>query len=330
MLDNTTIFLFSEVPREIAPPFRKKIYNYDDLIANFALANTYEIFVSVYSYTRYTITIDKIFIDIDNGYTTEMYSRFQKACSILSDNNIPYIPVASGKKGFHLYIPLIPKTYTNFSDASNDLRDATHAIISLTNLYDTTFNEEKEESEVHLIPDNQIIGDIRRMTRLPNSIRSDNNRNSFCTYLPQEVYNISLQDVIKHIKRCNVYNYDLSNIPDIKDIQKFGIDYDLRSVRFNSDSAVIFDNLEKIDKDGIMLLIRPKIAQAISVPNPTHIARVASTVELIYLGFSNEEIINFYKGLSWIDFDESITSYFIDEIRSKNFKPYSNSKLNLL
>ena len=326
-MDTTTIYLFSGLPRQVAPPYRRKIFSFSELLSFFSLSNTHEIFTSVYSFFEGKITIDKIFIDIDGGYTEELYNRFCLACENLNNSKIPFIPVVSGIKGFHLYIPLIPKEYENNQNALNDLYYATHSIISEAGLYDIIV--EDNIKKVNIIPDKQIIGDIHRICRIPNSIRSDYDRSSFCTYLPQEFFKeMSLVDVISHMKSCHSYTYDFKNLKSIEDTIRLGVKYDLYSMNHKNNTQEVFE--QDYDEDDMLTFLRPILKSAISVRNPTHIARVASTTELIYLGYSDKEIIEFYRSLDWIDFDESRTTYHVREVRGKKLLPFSNSKLQYI
>ena len=59
-------------------------------------------------------------------------------------------------------------------------------------------------------------------------------------------------------------------------------------------------------------------------PEPRHDVRVASTGDLIDAGFSTNEIVDMYRKLNWIDWNEELTRYQIEHCKPIH---YSKKKL---
>jgi len=73
-------------------------------------------------------------------------------------------------------------------------------------------------------------------------------------------------------------------------------------------------------------ILRPCLYRAVNIPNPLHISRVASTVDLLQF-FSPEQIAGFYEQLQWLDWSKPTTLYQIRTL--SKYKTYSCGYLRL-
>ena len=173
-MDKTTLKLFGRTPREIATPKRWVVNNLKDF--KFFVKNNngfYDCYTSVYP-SNYLIS--EIFFDNDYGNVLEdtkrMYSWFL-------DNRYQCIPVVSGKKGYHLHFITKPKIYGK--DAKLLLTKSTFSIIK--QIFGSFKQETKGESRILrtkngiIAPDPAVCGDIRRLCRIPNTLRPPENLN---------------------------------------------------------------------------------------------------------------------------------------------------------
>ena len=72
-------------------------------------------FLSFVNRKPFQIEISKIFLDFDskNDPPIDALEDVRKVIDYYDEIGIPYLPVHSGRKGFHVYVPLKPKVYTN-------------------------------------------------------------------------------------------------------------------------------------------------------------------------------------------------------------------------
>jgi len=81
------------------------------------------------------------------------------------------------------------------------------------------------------------------------------------------------------------------------------------------------------DNETLRLVLRPCLYRLITVEEPRHHVRVASTVDLLRADFTPNQILEIYRSLKWKDWNEEITRYQIEHC-----KPivYSKRKLKQL
>jgi hypothetical protein len=201
VIDITTRLLFGEFPREVGTPVRQTIYSekqFEDFIARHNGKS--DCFVSVYPNN---LKITEIFFDFDGagalGDAKQLYT-------FLTERGYPVIPVASGKKGYHLHVLV----KGNGGD-KEQLRLVAWSIIY------TAFGEKRPTV------DEKVVGDLRRLCRIPNTLRPPENLN-YCTYLPPNVFvKMTERDVAEHIKSPHHYEYDMVGIPTLSELgEEFG------------------------------------------------------------------------------------------------------------
>lgn len=318
-LDPTTLFLFDSYPREVSDK-RQKIFNTHQLIQYIQNNNGLDehTFTSVYSLE---FIIDKIFIDIDGNLD---YAK--SLCRYLLTENIQHIPIASGKKGYHIYIPLKPQLYTN---TKQKLYTVT------THILEQTYSKLILQNLLHQdIIDPHLIGNIRGMCRIPNTLRPPHNL-TYCTYLPQNFFHYTEQDIQKHIKQPHFYNYNINTetLPTLDTlIQKYNINietYVTKNGNHNGNGTKLQTSISTITdiKQYLKNILRPCLYTYIIRQNPTHNARVVTTIDLLQF-FNQHQISEIYSKLNWLDYDEQTTLHQIEYC--SRYQPYGCKRLRQL
>ena len=327
-MDRTTLSLFGRFPREVANPNRWLVNSIPEMRRFIDYNNGItDIYVSLYS-SNYVI--DKIYFDFDYG--PSVLDDTKKVYKWLMDKDYSVIPVVSGKKGYHLYAITKPKIYG--VQAKLLLTKATYSIIkSVFGSFRQEVHIKPDGKQVRVLrnseriigPDPTCIGDVRRITRVPNTLRPPENLN-YCTYLPPDDFlKMTEADVIDHMKEKHSYTYkiDYSFAPLLTDFE-FDLDKKIEAKQWESigcSSTIATSNpnlfLEQI--------IRPCLYRHIISIHPSHDVRVATTIDLLNFGYSPEEILDLYSTLGWEDFEEGLC---LSQIKScKKYEPYSCSKL---
>lgn len=197
MLDQTTLFLFSPYEREVASPTRQPIKGFEQF-QNFV--DTHDGLTDCYAdlYTQpFTGVIDKIYFDFD-GVSNGMEEALPYAQAfyrfLVGIKKLNVIPVASGKKGFNLYVILKEQSYPN---AKQLLHDVAYSLIVECFGKVSQFTHIDKEGREHptlvkvdengkpteiICIDPKIIGDVRRFSRIPNTLRPPEN-NAYCVPL---------------------------------------------------------------------------------------------------------------------------------------------------
>lgn len=310
-IDPITRRLFSPFDREVGNPKRKRIYSLSDFIFFVERNNGIrDCYVSLYAMNG---VIDKIFFDLDSDSgLSGCLEDARRLYSWMVDEGYDVIPVLSGKKGFHFYLLLKPMKYP---DSKLLLRRATYGI--LCEVFGTGEGKIKTASV-----DPHPIGDVRRMVRIPNTLRPPENL-TWCTYLPSDWLDMDVLELIEHMKSPHVYDYPLDGKrPTLYDFPEPPVDVtEWRPVGKTTPIRVKGHTI-------LQNVLRPCLYRhLVGDPEPPHVVRVAATIDLLNF-FTEEEIFEMYKSLGWRDWDPDITRY---QIRScKGLKPYSCKKLRQL
>ena len=290
--------LFMRVPRCVGL-YGHIVETYDDVLRYVSLHNGVEdVYVCLYD-SNYVI--DKVFFDIDSENLRRSHNAFKKLVTRLEEFGIPYIPVFSGRKGFHIYIPIKPWKPPNVETAKAVLRDV----------------QVRLGGDI-LEVDRHVFGDVRRKVRFPNTL----NVNNYCVPLPHDSVDWSLNEIITYSKQPQVIDYDLLPIDiykltDVDVIYSYD-DEDVINCRYESSPS--FKLISK--------LIRPCLAKHLLVDrDPPHMVRVNLVSELRYLGLTEDQVLSVLRDLNWVDFDESITKYQIHHVYTRKYKPLSCRKL---
>lgn len=292
--------LFNRFPREFGRG-RTTVNSYDELVRRIELHNGLrDVFVSLYD-TNFVI--DKIFFDIDSKNLNRAFFDTRILIGRIEKCGYPYIPVFSGRKGFHIYIPIMPWKAPNLETAKTILRDI----------------QEKLAGDIESA-DKHVFGDIRRLVRYPNTL----NGNNYCVPLPHDFVYWDVEKIVEYSKTRHDIEYEFDVLPSIEAMT----DLDLRDYDTNRSFKTIF----RYDLPGrfrlASRLLRPCVAQLLAVDrDPPHEIRMDLVAELMWLGWSEEKILEVIRDLNWIDFDPNITMYQIKQIFRKRYLPLSCKRI---
>jgi hypothetical protein len=305
MLDATTKFLFSSYPREIGKK-RNLVRDEEEFVTKIDMLNGVdEVFTNVNPIDG---TINKVFIDFDGKCALE---ESQKVYQYLLSKNIPAIPIASGKKGVHIYAIFRSR---KGEDNKEVLYKATKSI------FVGALGETNQSVDPH------VVGDTRRLCRIPNTLRPPENA-SYCTYLPPSKGFLEMRDkdLWWYLRGTHTYDFgeyvSSSGKPEFKDVMIPEVEN--QKVIFNTPCSNE-DIKPYMDNEHLKTLLRPCLYRLMTVEEPRHHVRVASTGELLKADFTPQEILSMYRTLRWKDFDENYTLYQI-----QHCKPISYGKHKL-
>jgi len=325
------------MPREVMALSSKKIgkrsmiYSVKEL-ERFArkYSGTHDPFVSTFSFDGEvgSAVIDKFLYDFDNEH--DPYAL--KFAKWLYDNEIPYIPVGTYFDRYHIYVLIHPQQMT-----PSELHTAQMSLIEQAGCYIKVKNENGNGEYFQPMTDTHIIGDIRRLVRIPNTARYPKEKGDpikvYCTYLPIKFFEMPKNDIYTYLKQYNTIPDSPFPLKPLEEIIK-PIDKRFRSsVRERNDIEI---ELEYIPDDPylqlIQRLLRPCIFKALMGPEPRHFIRLAATIDLRDLAFREIEIYDIYSRIGWLDFEDgSICEYQIGDIFGKrsHYRRYSCKSLRL-
>lgn len=297
---DTLSLLFPTYPRDAGNWSRTTLKSASDLRAFIALNNGINnCGVAVYDDTK---TIDKIFFDFDGK--AQGLASSQRTYDYLLDQRVPVIPVASGEDGVHLHALFPPVPFT--PESYQLLQLSTNYILAESAAYS----------------DPQCVGDLRRLCRIPNTLRPPQNK-SYCTYLPPDGFtSMSWRDIVGHCKQTHEYGYRARRG---KTLEFFSANSPLSSP--NSLPPVVYSVPREIGSPLLERLLRPCLFAGLRQSEPKQYIRVAATIDLLELGFSQAEIHDFYREFRWRDYKPDTTAYQIGNIAGKSYKRFGCYKL---
>lgn len=178
--------------------------------------------------------------------------------------------------------------------------------------------------------DQQIIGDTRRVLRVPNSQRIDSGGSTATWIIPmteQEVLDNSAHDVLlrstspKTIPKHDRY---LEDRPEME-VKEGYEDVDRESVgkvdmeERDTDSVIPYEAEWIVDN----CIAMPCVSERFKQSNPKHYVRLAGVIHLYNAGFSPGEVYNVIESLGWIDFDPDITEKMLRQIYKSGYSDMS-------
>jgi hypothetical protein len=293
------IELFNRFPREVGIK-REIVHNINEFNKYIQLNNGIKnVYTSLYDINLY---IDKVFFDIDNQDLSKAKEDTITLIKRLNEYELPYIVLFSGKKGFHVYIPTNPWQAPNLETARYVLKTIQN---SLSNGIKSV--------------DKHVIGDVRRLVRVPNTL----NKNNYCVPLPDTFIYWDVVKIIDYAKSPHDINYDVKPV-DVRQLADFDFDYIQHNIDIDLPKRWELPSSFKL----VIPLIRPCLAQKlIEDRDPPHMVRLALVTELMWLGFNQEQVYHVIRELNWKDFNPKITRYHIKHIFEHRYLPPSCSKL---
>ena len=285
----------------------------------------------------FSSVIDKLYFDLDGiekGFSQALPFA-QYFFEFLKKKGLNVVPVASGKKGFNLYVILRQQAIDNAKELLTQVQyslivecfgDVTPVTI-LDDLGQEHPSLQNKEGLIYFDP--KVLGDVRRFSRIPNTLRPPENL-TYCTYLnPDEFPSMTSSDVAKNMKQQHTFDFDLRTNIKITQVQII----ERLEERVGKTLRENMTNNLKINNNGkpntfLKHVLRPCLYRHIITTAPRHDVRVATTADLLNGGISEETIFSVYSKLAWSDFDPGITSVQITSC--KHLKSYSCSKLRQL
>jgi len=246
-------------------------------------------------------TIDKVFFDIDSHSLDRSFDAVKKLARRLEEYSLPYIPVFSGRKGFHVYIPVKAWTPPNIETAKAVLRDIQKSLAG-----------DIKEADRH------VFGDVKRKVRFPNTL----NNGCYATPLPLDFTRWTLSDIVGFAKEPHDIEYDVkpTDLLALTEMEILYRDYAEDDVTASYDSMPRFRLVSK--------LLRPCLAKYLAVEkDPPHMVRLNLVAELRYLGFTEDQVVELIGELGWRDFDERVTRYHVHHIYERKYKPLTCRRL---
>jgi len=273
--------MFFEFPREMGFPIREMVYNKEDLyrriLENNGRKNTY---ISVYSFRRTsnngtreipdynTAIIDKIFFDFDSEDCFIDTLKLHYACV---KQDLMHTIIFSGK-GFHMYV---------FVDTSV-LSNPKQALMQAQKMF---------IKKLKLVVDEHVVGDIARITRVPNTFNV--RRNRYCIPLMEEDLWKLYPEILDMAKTPR--NFFLQLIGRKKfDLTKY--DFETPQVEFQTLENGVLEYNGNINLEA--LHIPNCIKRMLQMKDPAYRDRSKVLMFLMEKGLSDSEIIKFV-GVFW-------------------------------
>lgn len=285
--------LYQNFDRKVGNPKQWIIHNFAEM-NNFILNNSGqndECYVSVCSYQNKKPIFDDLFLEEDNR-------NIKAAASIgqyYSDNDIPWIPIYSGNRGFQIHTSFQPEIVS-----SETIKKFAKEILT------ETHNE-------HTM-DDHVTGDLTRVARIPNTQRLNGN---WCIPLSYEntLNEIPFSEVLQLSKSPQFINYNITHRPSITEFVKDSKAEVLPLVIQKS-------QLQSPDKFLLRDFVRPCIYEKLCSANPSNMIRNAATRDALLLGLTPQQLLSGYSKLGWVDFDPSFSKERIDYIKERIVQGY--------
>lgn len=312
MIDGRTKELFSPWDRMVGNPIQERISSFSEFREYVKLNNGVSrcVFVSV---LPNSFVVDKIFLDFDGPLSFKTSSKLAIYLEGITDT---FYPLFSGRKGFHIHIPVKPERATE--------KKLRHATLSLLKSADV-FNQIGSAQSGRAI-DSTTIGVLAQMARVPNTMRPPENK-YWCTWLPKTFYTWTLQKIRIWSQRPHYYDNFGNNLLTLD--QLINHDYETLQKELNEQLSEELD-LEDVDfsyhsnSEELYQFFTPfmsnRIARSIAYsPNPPHKHRFIAAKALFESGFSKREVFEKFASCGWIDFSPSTTSYQLSKIDTARY-----------
>jgi len=310
MIDATTHSLFFYYPRAAHIPQIYTLKNERDFDNYVQTHNGTPrgCHVSLYDITQRPV-IDKVLFEFD-GNKAKLHLVFEEVKDLVSQfrkKKLPFIPVFSGTKGFHIYLLLKPLEM----DA-----EIAKAIIRQIQY---KFAAEADKL-VYKYLDRHKVGVVRTQIRVPNTL----NKSLFCTYLPSYFDELTMREILELASEPRHYSYDFELKKSALDLVEYHREIDT----FSHTELPVIKAPAAPRLQDLIDVIRPCVYRAVTRnPEPPHMIRVNFVSELMWLGHTPEQIYELCKQIRWRDFDEHKTKYQINHIFKNRLLPHSCRRL---
>lgn len=333
-VDDRTLDLFSPFPREVGNPYRRKIFS-EEQFREFVQLNSgvsRDVFTSVYPSSR---VVDKLFSDFDCSTKKfpdltmgEVYDDFCKFYGYLVDIGLHPLPMITGRKGYHLHLPLIPEKVTK-----QELWLATLSVLYESGLIWFDYNKDgiKEWHHSRAI-DTSTIGDIEQLCRIPNTPRAPENV-FWCTWLPSykhDIRDMSVGDTFTWAQRYHLRDDKCIRTKTVRHLITRDIDFftDFKTQHGNITSIIDFEVLSDREK-MLHSMLRPFIPNSIIArvihPEADQDSRFVTALAMLESGLSVSFVVQLLSMIGWNDWSASITKYQVEQINTNRGLRYKYS-----
>ena len=298
------------------------------------------------------VILDGLFIDLDGKFNkrhkqmfrnkyhenTKRYNEIMKRVTEINQrlsyrdmlmthlylelNDILHIVFFSGRN-FQVHVFSPPYEVVNLIKLGLSIGDAQKVVLYNMQLFiDCKVREYAKEK--YNVPyygtDSAVLGDISRLVRKENTINMRSKL--YCIPLTDELIHSGLENIIRISKNVQK-DYDIigSKLMSFAPFDKPQIKSNCRS-NLNSNMSVLNDkndfdlgvNIDDNEAKTYLISVLPPCLFSIFDNEPPHIIRW-QVVRLMYdFAMSRQSVFNILKGLNWIDFDDNLTRYQIDNI----------------
>jgi hypothetical protein len=344
-----------------------------------------DVFVAVYDEKG---LVDKLMFDFDGSFAFEFARQF---ANYLYIHHLSYIPIITGKKGYHIYVLLYPEYLKGEEvEQKNKISMAQNWLIEQSGCYYPVYQKEYElndkiagyyqdkksidynlyylitDEPVHQAKfmhdkiyayvrlyeapeepyiiikdkkikwwytpacDTKIIGDIRRLTRVPNTKRVfETGGINYCTYLPIRFFEKSEERVLQYQKAQQPPTTPEGSLKSIDEIA-LPIKTEFRNaiiVNLETEGELVGYEYDSPLLELVEQIMNPGIFRALLSPEPPNMVRVAAVCEMKHYGMRKNEILQALKDFGWSDWDESVAEDKVDQIFRIGYKKFSKSYL---
>lgn len=270
-------------------------------------------FLSFVDRKPFQIEVSKIFLDFDSHLPqpSDALKELSKVIDYLDEISLPFLPLFSGSKGFHVYIPLKEKIYTNGSFLSDLTRSV---MLHLKRSLKLTTIDPK-------------VATPTKLCRVPYSVHPRTKLH--CSPLsPDWIRDWDIEQIMDYARNPNGWHANLLDGKRYLTLEDFisytGINIEEEVARGREQFALGSENLTFSNPEDEFLgqlLHYPCIINSIlGVENAVHYARFAATIQLRRLGYSPAWVFKFFKQRSYADVAyEDVCRYQINNIFSSSY-----------
>lgn len=282
-----------------------------------------------------SIMLDRVFLDLDGDGKTggmtdtelvgqlrrdpsfrqsvlgEVVKDVQNVAELCHEESIPVIGVYTGK-GVHLHILF------------EERRDPQEAYSSRQRWF-------VEECDLETF-DEQVNGDMKRLSRVPNCRRYDDKLDTptdlyTVPLSKQEMLNLTVDDLVTFSESPRQISVPGESRPPFLKAPEYEgkshVDVEVEQ-RETGEIAETSEKLEAWLKDVLQL---PCLYERMVTKNPAHYVRLNSAVLMFNVGMSVSEVTSVFSQLGWHDFDKKTTRKHLSQIKRRGYVSMSCAKL---
>jgi len=264
-----------------------------------------DFYVAVYSDEQINKRmIDTIFVDIDDKDLNKSYEKLWRFLNKLEEKGIDIGKLRvyfSGGKGFHVFLDFEPIWLPNFIQ----FRSITMKLF--------------KELGVDNIIDAKVIGDWRRVSRVPYTINSK--RNLYCYPIDptEDISNIIAEAVEPEIRQIKLRRRNCKSVRQMisKYIRSYG--------RVHRHTITARIRRHKPEISELPPCIKSWLAELRDTHELDHYARLNIAIYLLRVGWNVDDIVALFSIAN--DFDEHKTRYQIEYAKNRQLLMWSCHKL---